>query len=155
MIGIPGSGKTTLAGAEFPTYTHISLDRNRYMNNDARRGLLERYEDEENPPGNLSNSRKVEYIMIRDALGRRENVVIDNTNVTADIRWHYIHLARMCGASVRAVYFGNIGQAYRRNAGRAAKPGEVRLEDWILDGFRKDMTAPHEDEGFDSIRIIG
>ena len=82
MIGIPGSGKTTLAGAEFPTHTHISLDRNRYMNNDTRRGLLERYASEENLSSNLSNNRKVEYVMIRDTLGRRENVVIDNTNVT-------------------------------------------------------------------------
>ena len=155
MIGIPGSGKTTLAGAEFPTHTHISLDRNRYMNNDTRRGLLERYASEENLSSNLSNNRKVEYVMIRDALGRRENVVIDNTNVTTDIRRHYILLARMFNASVRAVYFENIEQAYRRNAGRAAKPGEVRLEDRILVGFRKDMAAPHEDEGFDSIRIIG
>ena len=60
----------------------------------------------------FTNLFQVVYVMIRDALGRRESVVIDNTNVTTDIRRHYILLARMFGASVRAVYFENIEQAY-------------------------------------------
>lgn len=151
MVGIPGSGKTTLARKEFPSHIHISLDLNRDLLWRQRQMLLGRYESEEQAPAGLTHNRKVEYVMIHDALLSGENVVIDNTNVTAGIRRTYIHLARMCGARIRAIYFANVRQAYERNAGRAAKPGEECLEDGVLDGFRDTMEPPSPAEGFHSI----
>ena len=154
MVGIPGSGKTTLARKKFPNHTHISLDANRGMLWIQRRSLLERYKTEEQAPDGLSHSRKVEYVMVHDALLNGESVVIDNTNVTAEIRRTYIRLARMCGARILAIYFANTRHAYQRNAGRAAKPGEECLEDSVLDKFRDALEPPDASEGFHVIYVV-
>lgn len=154
MIGIPGSGKSTMTRTKFPQHTHISLDTNKTMGFSKRGMLIDRYESEGFPPENLSGNRKVEYVMIHDALKSGENVVIDNTNVTADIRGPYIRLAKLHGASVSAVYFRNTEQAYMWNAGRAAKPGEERVPDSVLDDFFNKLEAPKISEGFNSIQTV-
>ena len=71
--------------------------------------------------GSLSGNRKAEYVLIEDALAAGKNVVVDDTNLTAEIRAVHVEHARMHGAEVHAVYFDNAVRAYRRNAARAAE----------------------------------
>ena len=159
MIGIQGSGKTMLTKIAFPYHAHISMDKNRLMKNSRRHMLLKRYENEEAVQDDLSKNRRIEYVMFHDALRNGENVVIDNTNVSVDIRKTYINLARLYGADVKAVYFKNIQKAYRQNTGRKAslgkkRPGKERLPDYVLDEFHKNLEPPHGSEGFDFIQIM-
>lgn len=149
MVGIQGSGKTTLAKKEFPEHVHISLDKMKGLD-EGRGRLLMRYREEvQNHDPNLSNNRRAEYILVRDALQEGRNIVIDNTNVTREIRKRYIDLAHEYGTAVNAIFFQNHLKAQEQNARR---PEPVPKN--VLDGFLQDLELPHKDEGIDSIRII-
>ncbi len=155
MVGIQGSGKTTLAKTEYPKHVHVSLDKNRDMSDAEKSRLIARYEREKALHfAKLSANRMAESMMIHDALTAGRNVVIDNTNVSKKIRKHYIRLAHHHGAGVTAVFFENTELAYERNAGRADKPGEIMVPEDVVDGFCKDLEPPDKGEGFDFIRVI-
>ena len=142
MIGISGSGKTTHVKNNLYDYAHISLDINRMRMSGAQRGaLLSRYMQEDpmrlglhvpgmpqNPAGRQyaaslssaqdSNSRRAQYIQINDALKSGKSVVIDDTNLTREIRWPYIRLARLHHIAIHAVSFLNITRAFEQNSKR-------------------------------------
>ena len=152
MVGIPGSGKTTLARIAFPRHAIISLDRIRKFGPARRRALLERYGGVSGggEPGRgpcrqqrLSKARRMEHVMIGDALGAGRNVVVDDTNVTAEIRRRHVCHARRYGATVNAVFFVNVLRAYGRNERRAGA-----LKRTVLDGFLRELEPPDEGEGF-------
>ena len=150
MIGIPGSGKTTLAEVAFPDHVHISLDALKRFPANKRHELQRRCERCE-PPHTmwLSRSRQMEYVAVHDVLKEGRNIVIDDTNVTEEIRRIHISLAQEHGASIKAIFFTNTQQAYVRNAGR-----EGRLDDAVLDGFLGKMEPPRMSEGFEFIQHI-
>ena len=154
MVGIPGSGKTTLAKAEYSKHTHVSLDKNKDMPDAERSELIARYKREEALHFKLSANRMAECVMMHDALAAGRNVVIDNTNVSKKVRRHYVRLAHHHGAGVTAVFFQNTELAYERNAGRADNPGEMMVPEDVVDRFREDLEPPDESEGFDLIRVI-
>ena len=150
MIGIPGSGKTTLAEVAFPDHVHISLDALKRFPASRRHELQRRCESGE-PPHTmwLSRNRQMEYVVVHDVLKEGRNIVIDDTNVTEEIRRIHISLAQEHGASIKAISFTNTRQAYVRNAGR-----EGRLDDAVLDGFLGKMEPPRMSEGFEFIQHI-
>ena len=155
MVGIQGSGKTTLTKAEYPKHIHVSLDKNKDMPVAEKSKLIARYEREKALHfTKLSANRMAECMMIHDALMAGRNVVIDNTNVSKKIRRHYIWLAHHHGAGVTAVFFENTELAYERNARRADKLGERMISENVVNGFCRDLEPPNESEGFDFIRII-
>ncbi len=172
LIGIPGCGKTTYAKNMLYDYVHVSLDINRMcMNGFTRHKLKERY-DQENPlclgltystmPKNPactthdaqlsttqnSNSRQVEYIQISDILKSGRNVVIDDTNLTQEVRWPYIRLARLYNASIHAVSFYNFKQAFVWNRKRT---GKERVPEKIIRKHYHMLEFPGPLEGFDFV----
>ena len=150
MIGIPGNGKTTLAEVAFPDHVHISLDALKRFPASRRRKLQRRCEKGEPPHAmGLSRNRRMEYVMVHDALKGDRNIVIDDTNVTEEIRSVHISLAQEYGASIKAIFFTNTQQAYVRNAGRKG-----RLDDAVLDRFLGKMEPPRMSEGFEFIQHI-
>ena len=149
MVGIQGSGKTTLAKNEFPSHVHISLDKMKESAGDRSR-LLARYREEvRDQDPNLSNNRRAEYILVCDALREGKNIVIDDTNITREIRKTHIDLAHKYGVTVNAIFFQNHPKAQEQNARR---PEPISKN--IVDGFLWDLEPPHKDEGIDSIRIV-
>ena len=150
MIGIPGNGKTTLAEVAFPDHVHISLDALKRFPASRRHKLQRRCEKGEPPHAmGLSRNRRMEYVMVHDALKGDRNIVIDDTNVTEEIRSVHISLAQEYGASIKAIFFTNTQQAYVRNAGRKG-----RLDDAVLDRFLGKMEPPRMSEGFEFIQHI-
>ena len=151
MIGIPGSGKTTLCGIAFPNHIHISLDTIKEFDSAKKHGLLSRYDASKTSPPNqkLSKGRKIEHVMISDALKNGKNVVVDNTNVTRDLRKQYINLAHRHGATVNAVFFQNIQRAYQQNSNR-----DKALDAKVLNKFHRYLEPPHQDERFEFIQIM-
>lgn len=150
MVGIAGSGKTTLARSRYAGHAHVSLDAIK-TDWDRRCDLIREYESRGCRGGSLSGNRKAEYVLIEDALAAGKSVVVDDTNLTVDIRAAHVEHARMHSAEVRAVYFRNAERAYRQNRGRS---GPERVPHGVIAAQRAELEPPEIPEGYASIRHI-
>ena len=94
-------------------------------------------------------ARRVEYVLIDEALGRGESVAVDDTNLTRDVRRRHVNLAKMRGATVNVIYFTNNEQAFRQNDRR-----EAGLPVGALRKRRDELEPPETDEGFELVQIV-
>lgn len=76
--------------------------------------------------------------------------VVDNTNVTRDVRARYIALARAAGFRVLGYFFeSRIADALARNAARERQVPEVGVRD-----TRNRLELPMLSEGFDELHFV-
>ena len=148
MVGIPGCGKTALAKRWFRRHARISLDDIRKMPRDEQRRILKRHPSLQSDP-RMDVARRVEYVLIDEALGRGESVAVDDTNLTRDVRRRHVNLAKMRGATVNVIYFTNNEQAFRQNDRRKAG-----LPVGALRKRRDELEPPETDEGFELVQIV-
>jgi predicted kinase len=126
LVGIPGSGKTTLAVNSYSNHVRINLDTLRTRNR----------EDEE----------------ISNALSNGRDLIIDNTNTTKKSRSKYLRMAKLFGVSVRAVYLNcPLELALRRNT---LREGKRRVPDSAVRFYYKVLQPPKLEEGFDRIDVV-
>ena len=127
LIGIPGSGKSTFAAASFPSgYIIISRD--------------------------VLRTRAREARALADALEKRSNVVIDNTNVKRIERERFVKPARAAGYRVTGFYFQSIiKDCLIRNAHRS---GAARIPDAGVIARAKDLETPSPEEVFDELFYV-
>ena len=125
MVGISGVGKTTLADKLFSQHVKISLDK-------------------------ISNNRQIEYNIIEENLKINNDIVIDDTNLTRDIRSKHIILAKKYDVKVKA-FFINVPMWKILYQNRNRK--EPKHES-ILFKMKKQLEYPDEIEGFDFIQKI-
>ena len=150
MVGIPGSGKTTLTRIAFPNHMHVSLDKIKKIPFIKKNNILKRYVDNRiSMNQHLSDVRKIEHVIMSDALRDGKNIVVDDTNVTKEIRKRHVNLAYKYNAKVNVVFFQNIQRAYEQNNNRKGQ-----LDKKVLDRFHNQLEYPHEEEGFEFIQII-
>jgi predicted kinase len=126
FVGLPGSGKTTFYRQRFAaTHRHISKD---LWPSSARKDLRQERE-------------------LRDALGKGQPVVVDNTNPSVAERAAIIAIARELGAPVTGYYFSaTTRDAIGRNRRRE---GRERVPDVAIFATAKRMVVPIREEGFD------
>ena len=172
MVGIAGSGKSTYTKNNFTNYACVSLDLNKKdLPNYKKSQLIKRYQNEmpfapkhitSDMPANpaeekdneclskdqSSNNRKAEYIQIIDFLKDGKDVVVDDTNLTPEIRWPYITLALQYCATVKAVYFSDTRVAREQNAKRK---GSDNVPQGAIMKQQAMMERPKLKEGFDTI----
>ena len=86
-------------------------------------------------------------VLLHEALNACKNIVIDDTNLTKDIRARHISTAHEYGGVVRAVHFSNVSQAFDYNRKRMR-----RLDDSVLYGQRDKKSVPTKKEGFEYIQ---
>jgi predicted kinase len=126
LVGIPGSGKTTIALARFPNHYRINLDTLR--------------------------SRSKEDETIRNLIMDGKDIIIDNTNTTIKARKKYIEIAKLFGYSILAVYVQTpIDVALERNASRK---GRERVPESVLKMYQRMLQHPTEREGFDNVEVV-
>ncbi len=125
MVGIPGCGKSTYVKYHFPGYVRVNLDTLRTRAREAR--------------------------AIESALSEGRNVVVDNTDVTREIRKRYFDFAKRFGASIRAVYLKcSFETARNRNMQRE----EGRVPEVAIRSMAKKLEPPTTEEGFERVDVI-
>lgn len=154
MVGVSGSGKTTYARKEFPDHAYVSMDELQKGQTwpAKRHNLIERYE-QERPLGDShpnSGNKKAECVLVDDALREGKDTVIDDTNLTQEIRRPYVLLARKYDANIRAIFFWDTRTARIRNSKRK----EDRVPKDAITGQMAKMERPYKTEGFDSVDVI-
>lgn len=150
MVGLPGSGKTTIACKHYPDFEKVSLDEIKNMPKHERYSLVRSYKPD-GLPIPPSNNRKAEHVLIATALQKGLNVVIDDTNLTREIRAPHIEHASRYRYPVYAISLCNAKTAIKRNKARS---GRMRVPDGIMLKMQREYEPPKMDEGFESIRTI-
>ena len=126
MVGLPASGKSTIAGLNYPSHQIISLDKM------------------EHP------IREKEQELIEQSLAKGNSVVICDTNITREIRARHIETAKKYNAYLVAVFLNlPIEVILKRNYNR-----EIKVPDLAIFKMRDELERPGYDEGFDKIQII-
>lgn len=87
-----------------------------------------------------------------DFLKTGRNVVVDDANLTRDLRRPYILPARLYGAAARAVFFTGVRAARYRNSKRV---GDYRMPEDAATGQLARMERPTGEEGLDSVLAMG
>ncbi len=126
MVGIAGSGKTTIAKRWFPKHVKISLD------------------------GMPKSNRKTEHDLIKQHLDDGDNVIVDDTNLTKTIRSAHIELAKKYRARITAIFLDlPMWKIQEQNSKR-----EKQVPESALFKMRKQLETPMEIEGIDFIQTI-
>lgn len=94
----------------------------------------------------------------KQALAKKQSVVIDNTNVDAVTRKFYIQLAKEANVPIRCFYFGNNQDLAQHNSYYRAihKPEEKReiISSIVYRTLKSKFQEPKESEGFDEVKTI-
>jgi predicted kinase len=127
FIGIPASGKSTFFARNFfVSHIRINLDTLR--------------------------TRAREAILINDCLSMKQNIVIDNTNVTKHDRKKYIDLAGKHGYSCVGYYFKtSVKECIERNNERNSKSIVPSV---AIFAKHKKLELPSMAEGFDKLFYV-
>ena len=126
LVGVPGSGKTTLAKTRFPHHKRINLD--------------------------TLHTRSKEFSEMSKNLENGCDMIIDNTNTTRKTRLRYIEIAKLFGIPIRAIYLDcPLDLALKRNSSRV---GKEQVPDRAVRLYYKIIEPPTKEEGFDSVEKI-
>ena len=127
FIGIQGAGKSSFYKQRFfDTHVRINLD--------------------------MLKTKRRQHLLLAACIEARQPFVVDNTNVTAEARAHFIAAAKTAGFRVAGYYFrSDVKAALRRNSWRE---GAARVPDKALLGTYKRLQLPVRGEGFDALFYV-
>jgi predicted kinase len=129
-MGLQASGKSTFVRERLSGHTLLSKDLWRKAKKPERR----------------------QQRLLREALGRGESVVVDNTHPDAEARASVLAIARELGATVVGYWFpADVEASKARNA---VRPDETRVPDVGLFATLKRLRAPTRAEGFDQLYAV-
>lgn len=127
FVGIQATGKSCFYKAHFYD-THVRINRD------------------------MLNTKHREKTLFETCLSLEQSVVVDNTNVTKQVRQYFIQQAKAADFSVVCCYFeSKIDDALARNATRT---GKQRIPDAGVRGTHAQLELPSDTEGFDSMYYI-
>ncbi len=123
MIGLQASGKSTFCKSYLAEYKHISLDD--------------------------LNTRNKERLAVMSCIENHEDLVIDNTNPSAEDRKKYFEMAKGSGYRIIGYYMRSvIAECIPRNEQRT---GKARIPTAAIAATSKKIELPTYDEGFDEL----
>jgi predicted kinase len=127
FIGIQGTGKSSFYHERF-FHTHVRINSDMLKTQNRLRVLL------------------------NACLDARQSFVLDNTNVTREVRAQFIAQSRAAGFRVVGYYFrSDITSALARNSERV---NAARIPDRGVLGTYKKLEIPQRSEGFDALYYV-
>lgn len=131
FVGLQASGKTSFYRTRF-AQTHVQISKDRLRNN--------------------RRPERRQQQLIREALGERRSVVVDNTNPTRADRALLIAIAREYGARVIGCYFvSSVQECLDQNRTRA---GRELVPDVAIYTTVSRLERPNVSEGFDALYFV-
>lgn len=124
LIGVQGSGKSTFCREVlFGTHVRINLD--------------------------MLRTRRREQMLLDACIAAKQSFVVDNTNITRELRRHYIALARAAHFDIVGYFFETPRElALERNR---ARPEGQRVPDVAIHTMLRQLEIPTMEEGFDEL----
>ena len=126
MIGIQASGKSRFCAEKLADYVRVNLD--------------------------TLHTRNKENMAIEDAISRQVDLVIDNTNPTADDRAKYICIARAAGYKVVGYFMqSKLQDCIARNE---LREGKAKVPRTAIANTSNKLEMPSCAEGFDELYFV-
>ena len=127
MIGIPGSGKSTFYRQRLSTdFVRVNLD--------------------------MLKTREREKELISRCFSEGKSFVIDDTNVTRQLRESFILPARRQGYRIVGFYMrSSVSECAARNRQRT---GAARVPDHVIANMSNRLELPSRSEGFDELYYV-
>ena len=97
----------------------------------------------------FDNNRKKEIDYAEKCLENGKSVVIDDTNLTVDIRKQHIHLAKMHGATTIGIFMNTSVNMLEQRQKRRHNPFPLA----VIYKQLKELQTPTADEGFDQLIV--
>jgi predicted kinase len=127
FIGIQGTGKSSFYQERF-FHTHVRIN------------------------SDMLRTKNRLRLLFNACLEAQQSFVLDNTNVTAEVRAELIASAKAAGFRVVGYYFrSDITSALARNSGRV---DAARVPDRGVLGTYKKLELPQRAEGFDALYYV-
>lgn len=143
MVGLPCSGKSTFAKSEFDSYTILSYDK--IITNLHPETTY----DEAFTLSDRSDTVTLFNKALQSVVYDNKNVVIDNTNLTVNVRRNILKQLPPEYYKVAVVLNSDYAVLRGRNLDRAASG--KRIPDHVMASMKKSFTIPTLEEGFDNI----
>lgn len=125
MMGLPAAGKTTVADAMFPSYTHIDADKFKER--------IDGYDPENAFLVHEESMQMYEAAFLRAVAGRTGMFVVDGTGVNAESMVRRIRQAQFAGFVTRLVYVTcSLETSLERANGRERKVPESVIREKAL-----------------------
>ena len=127
LIGVQASGKSSFFKERFfDTHVRINLD--------------------------LLRTKHRQRLLLEACLAGKQPFVVDNTNLTTEVRYEFIAVAKAAGFRVIGYYLRtDLKEALLRNSERT---GTGRIPDKGILGSHKRLQLPTREEGFDALYYV-
>jgi predicted kinase len=131
LMGIQATGKSSFCREKFfRTHVRLNLD--------------------------MLRTRRRENLLVEACLTGKTKFVVDNTNLTSEVRARFIAPAKAAGFQVIGYFFeSKVSDSLRRNA---ARPAAERIPDIAIQCATNSLELPSIAEGFDRlsfVRLVG
>jgi predicted kinase len=151
VCGLPGSGKSHFAATHF-----AQGGRRRVNRKEIRRLLFEMtnfgrpWTEAEFETNDEFLVKHVERKIVEHLLQTKQQILIDNTNISVESRKPFVTIAHQAGRSIGAIFLDTpVIRCLERNRARADQ-----LPERVISQLAAEKQLPRPEEGFRDVRVI-
>jgi len=151
VCGLPGSGKSHFAGANFSGTGRLRVNRK-----ELRRLLFEmtrfgqKWSEKEFASSDELLVKHVERKIIEHFLQNHKKLLIDNTSMSQESRKPYLTIARQAGKSIGAIFLDiPVTRCLERNRSR-----EDSVPERVISNLQAEKELPDVAEGYKEVLVV-